>query len=584
MLDGIHFKTIWGSLVHCFLSGNRLHMFWAGGIVLIMIVLAVLHRKWKFDYGKKMIIWRCLCLLPLIAAGAHYMLYLKGLPFSDAMAFIPLYAPAVFALLPVPFASKDKGFGFSAFLTGLLCFVSVGYFLLSSPHLYNYTDMSFTDSYSAFVDTMDKTYVLKDWKEADFKALKEKYQPMVEEAELTGDTAKFGKAVSQFCAELYDGHVSVEYKNDTVDMGDFGLGLVELDDGRVIAVCTSDEAHEAGIKDGTEITKWNGVPVHQAAEEDVPDEGMPVKANYDKMAVMALAGENRVIAEITYIDENGEKQETKLYNLIDKPEDVKEHHTYRDTMDLFSHTCDIKDIKSQEELEKLNFSTKMLDNKCGYMLVLAEGTGSDIHDIAGYLNGDHKWAREMFRKKLRDLKNEGMEYLVIDLRNNSGGNDEVGFALVDLLTEDKQFGLNVGCRMGGKYKKLADHPINGDGEFADLKVIALTNFNCGSAGDSLAKALGELPNVTLAGITDPCGCNQEVGGQIVLSGGDVTVFYPTGLVLDENGDPNIDIKADRISRDPVEERIPLDYDAAKMMFIDKEDYELDWAVKKLEGK
>ena len=128
MLDGIHFKTIWGSLVHCFLSGNRLHMFWAGGIVLIMIVLAVLHRKWKFDYGKKMIIWRCLCLLPLIAAGAHYMLYLKGLPFSDAMAFIPLYAPAVFALLPVPFASKDKGFGFSAFLTGLLCFVSVGYF------------------------------------------------------------------------------------------------------------------------------------------------------------------------------------------------------------------------------------------------------------------------------------------------------------------------------------------------------------------------------------------------------------------------------------------------------------------------
>ena len=69
-----------------------------------------------------------------------------------------------------------------------------------------------------------------------------------------------------------------------------------------------------------------------------------------------------------------------------------------------------------------------------------------------------------------------------------------------------------------------------------------------------------------------------------MSGGIVTVYYPTGLILDENGEPNIDTKSDRISRNPVEVRIPLDYDAAMKIFRDKEDYELDWAVKYVEDK
>ena len=60
--------------------------------------------------------------------------------------------------------------------------------------------------------------------------------------------------------------------------------------------------------------------------------------------------------------------------------------------------------------------------------------------------------------------------------------------------------------------------------------------------------------------------------------------YPVGLVMDRNSEPNIDTKADRISRDPVEERIPLDFDAAMSIFRDGEDYELEWAIRYLESK
>ncbi len=101
---------------------------------------------------------------------------------------------------------------------------------------------------------------------------------------------------------------------------------------------------------------------------------------------------------------------------------------------------------------------------------------------------------------------------------------------------------------------------------------------CVSAGDVTAYLLSKLPNVTLAGITDPNGSGQMTGGCCVLSEGIVSVSYPVGLTINEDGEPAIDTCADMVSRNPVEVRIPFDYDAAMAIFRDNKDYELDWAV------
>lgn len=175
-----------------------------------------------------------------------------------------------------------------------------------------------------------------------------------------------------------------------------------------------------------------------------------------------------------------------------------------------------------------------------------------------------------------------MEYLVIDLRNNIGGFDELGIALCDLLTTEKQYASGLGIRKNGEYTCISDKWIHGDGEFSDLKVVALTNLYCVSGGDVTAKYLSKLPNVTLAGITDSCGSAQMTGGCCVLTDGIVEVSYPVGLTLDENREPNIDTRSDQISRNPVEVRIPLDYNAAMMIFHDNEDYELQWVLNYLE--
>ena len=567
--------TITGSLRHIFDMANKTQVIWCAVIILTMLILAVLHHRWKDD-AKKLRLWRLLCLIPLLTAIAHALIYVLGFPVIVS-AFIPLYIIAFVSLFPILFAKRRIGYRITAVITGLITALCGLYFCLSAPNFSNYTRKSYSDSFHALAEFMDRKYILKEWKEVDFTALEAKYMPAVKEAEQENDPAKFADAVTLFCNELHDGHVSVDRNYDTkaytsaFQQHEYGLAMVQLDSGEVIAVCTSEEVNKLGIEDGTVITKWNGRPVLQTAAEDVMDMGSPVKANEERIAAINLSGTGGDTVEVSFLDSSGSEQTVTL-------SDLGEMHTLQEAFCAFAHAPRMEKRSDYLEFMKDNFSAKMLDDKCGYLMLNAEGTDSTFHDLMGYIKGDHEWARETFRKRLSDLKAQGMEYLVVDLRNNMGGFDEIGCALCDLLTDKDWYGQGLGIRKNGKYTCVSDHGIHGTGEFADLKVIALTNYNCCSAGDGTALYLSKLPNVTLAGITDPCGCNQETGGICVLSDGAVCVVFPVGLVLDETGVPNVETRPDRISRNPVEVRIPLDREAAMKIFRDKEDYELEWAV------
>lgn len=579
-------KTFFGTLLHRLYTANIEHLIWFGAVVVIMIILGVLHHRWKGDDKKKRL-WRMLCLLPSVIAAFHAFIYLRGC--SEFLSgYFPLYIVALSALLPVPFAGRKIGYKITAVIVGLVTCVFSFYFLGMSPFYFNHSRETYTAAFRSLVEDMDRYYILKEWKEVDFDALEEKYLPMVQEAEQEQDEEKYADAIMMFCCELHDGHVGV-MTDDKDRIGcasytssykprEYGLAMIQLDNGDVIAVCTTDDVHKVGIEDGTIITKWNGKDILRALEEDVPDLGMSVKANADRVAAMLLSGIGGETVDVSFIDKSSTEQTVILA-------DLGGPHTQLEAFRSYRHFEKLGDEDEYQSLVDENFSTKMLDDKCGYLRVSQESSGSGFYDIfVGYMTGNHANAREMFREKLRGLKEQGMEYLVIDLRNNDGGYDEIANALCDLFATEDLDHYAVGLRKNGNYKSTAIHGIHGDGEFADLKVVALTNFGCLSAGDGASLYLSNLSNVTLAGLTDPYGCNQETGGVSVLSGGHVCVGFPVGLVLDGNGDPNIDTRADRISRNPVEERIPLDYDGAMKIFRDKEDYELEWAIQYLEKR
>lgn len=577
-------KTVIGSIRHQLSVANKEHYIWLGAIVVIMIILAIFHHKWKDD-NKKMIIWCLLCLLPFIISCVHEFIYVRGISW-DINSHYPLYAIAICALLPIPLAKRKNGYKFAVMIVGLVTFSLGFYYLLMSPNHFNHTRESYTKSFHSFVQDMDKHYILKEWKEIDFAALEEKYMPMVREAEQEQDVEKFADAVMKLCSELHDGHVYVgtdipnryRFVSYTMDykLREYGLAMVQLDNGDVIAVCTTEEVQKLGIEDGTVITKWDGKDILQACSENVPDLGMSVKANADRVAAIVLSGIGGETVDVTFVDKSGKEQTVTLT-------DNGLPHTQLEAFQAYEHFEKLGTPDENQSLKDENFTTKMLDEKCGYLRLTSEQTDNVINDYVGYMKGNHSQTRKMFHEKLSDLKSQGMEYLVIDLRNNEGGFDEIAFALCAQFTTDDLDYYGVGIRKNGGYKQTAIHGTQGDGEFADLKVVALTNFGCISAGDGASLYLSKLPNVTLAGLTDSYGCNQEAGGLSVLSSGHVYVAFPVGIVLNEKGEPNIDTRADLISRNPVEERIPLDYDAAMKIFHDKEDYELEWAVQYLEN-
>ena len=104
-------------------------------------------------------------------------------------------------------------------------------------------------------------------------------------------------------------------------------------------------------------------------------------------------------------------------------------------------------------------------------------------------------------------------------------------------------------------------------------------MRCGSAGDGMVLYLSRIKGITIAGLTNPAGINQETGGLIFMPEGAV-IMYPVGLILDQNGNPNIDIDDTRISRTPLDIKIPLNKEAALKIF-NGIDYELEWAIEYL---
>lgn len=161
-------KTFFGTLLHRLYTSNVEHLIWFGTLVAIMIILAVLHHKWKGD-NKKIRLWRMLCILPAAIATVHAFIYLRGYP-DFLFGYFPLYGIALFALLPIPFAKWKLGYKITAVVVGLVTCAFTFYFLGMSPYYFNHSRRSYTESFHSLMNDMDRYYILKEWKEVDFAA------------------------------------------------------------------------------------------------------------------------------------------------------------------------------------------------------------------------------------------------------------------------------------------------------------------------------------------------------------------------------------------------------------------------------
>ena len=539
-------------------------------VFIIWFIILLIVCKKVGNIPAKAKAWKCLCLVPLAVAIIHFFVFSFGdavLPLLEEYGFI--YASAVLTtLLPLFFIKKSKKPVkiIGAVVTGAVCLLSL-FFNINKSVSVNYSNRDLKSAYISLCDYFEENYIMNEWKKPDYERIKADGLKLIDEAEKTGDITKYYEAVDEFTNSFYDGHMGISFYdgNDYLitrikQFNDYGLSLITLDDGTTIAVDVDDGLE---IKNGDTVTKWNGVPIDQAIESVHVPMPEPVSENdrIDKAFWLACTGGESV--EVSYINSDNEEKTLTLDKLdSEMPRALKARR-------LFWHNTDE------------TYSYKMLNGNTGYLKITSEETDS-FHDYLAYCTGNHNYAREMFRNDLRELKNQGMTKLVVDIRNNGGGYDEVATALASLFTKEKMYAYSLGIRKNGEYIKTADRYVSADGEFSDIEVLVLTNMRCASAGDGMVLYLSRLDNVTVAGLSCPAGCNQESGGSIFMPKG-IVVNFPVGLVMDEEANPNIDVDDSRQSRTPLDVKIPLTKEAALKIFNEEnfdngKDYELEWAI------
>ena len=528
---------------------------------LYFIGLIILYKRFK-DNSKMYKIWKLLCIVPLIVSIIHFFIFSFGPAFIYfLLGYKYIYILSILILL-LPLLLKKKIIRIiSIVVISIVSLVSFVIYIDGNKEV-NFTNKSLRSSYIALCDYFEKNYIMSKWKKIDYNKLKREGLELINKAEVTGDITKYYDALDNFVDTFHDGHMGLnlyngkEYLLDKIkSFNDYGLSLITLDDGSTIAVDIEDNLE---IRNGDIVTKWDGIDIKEAIDKvNIPmSEGVLENERILKTFYLSGVGDNDV--DVTFIDKDKKEKTITLQKLDSElPRALKSYST-------FNHTHDYE-----------KFAYRMLNDNIGYLKIRIEEIDTLSDDIA-YLTDNHKKAREMFRTYLKELKSKGMTKLVIDIRNNGGGYDEVATALTSLFTKEKMYAFSLGIKKDNELISIQDKYVLGDGEFSDIEVVVLTNMRCASAGDGLLLYLSRLSNVTTVGLTNPAGINQETGGQIYMPKGAI-ISFPVGLILDQDGNPNIDVNDTRISRNPVDIKIPLDKEAALKIFSG-EDYELEWAI------
>lgn len=553
-----------------------------------------------------------ICLLPFLSCFFHF-LFLRFI--NNAWATWHYYgifylAAFLLALLPLsdlhPIPRKIYApfvtlFAAAAFLHTLIFPMAI----CSATR--NHTHKSYTQSFIALTEDMEKYYSLKDWKKTDIAALRDKFLPVVEKAQENDDSGLFLAVIYAYAYYFYDGHVQVFQNTEAfwrsymlLSGNDYGFSMVKLNDGSFIAVNTDleSEAFSAGIHDGTEIRMWNKKPVEQAVDEVecIYNLTWPVKENEEFFRpiwlstrgmkdsadiverLMTNAEEEinlrRSPACVGFITDQGEYKELELEALgpgLDRLESTT--------------LCLLHMLKLNEYGVYDNLECKMINADTAYMLRFSESF-SLYGNIFSYFTGKLPDFKEKLVKKLTELRAQGMKKLIIDVRGNTGGFSGMANETASLFSKES-FPMDTKATLiKGEFKKLTTEYVEADGSFSDIKVVVLTDSFCMSAGDYLVKAMGNCPNVTVMGLTaSNCSC-QTTGGQSYLTDGLCHVCYPVNWMFDQEGNRFIDTDASRECTLPLDIKIPLTKEGALIMIKKDEnvaDYQLNYVIEYLKN-
>ncbi len=537
-------------------------------VVLNFFLAVFLFWLAGFAEKKKSVRWRLFYLVPFLLTLVLVAIY----EFETCMFGVYLGA----FLLVFGMVRQEKK------VRRILCFVSIIFSLLSlgiclfSPAYRSYDYL--TDFMDGF-EEMKLHYVLSEQKSIDWDGLYEKYLPLFEAADKEHDEVAASIAWTQFAMEFQDGHVSYGIKDEKIEKmayekmygNDYGLCTMKLADERIVAVMVEEgsEAYKTGIRNGSEITAWNGASVEKLSGKEKIF-SFAVEENEEFYESLSIAGEGGETAEVCFIDETGEEKTvtlSKIGNYYDRMRDCTE--------DIIDKGVEISNL----DWMRVDENTALL--RMRFMNYDSEENFSEMETA--------------LREEMIALKEEGVTNLIFDLRSNSGGSGTHVEHVLKLIAPSGEHVYAYDAVFDKETQKYKIDSVEDDGSVIyqvgqcetyqgeDLwghgQIVILVNANTVSAGDHFTMAASEYPNVTVMGFTHSNGSCQGVNSVNFEYG---MLSYSGALLLNEDGSVFVDTDYSRQAVVPLDVKIPFDLQAVSSLFDEGEDYVLEKAMEYLE--
>ena len=459
-------------------------------------------------------------------------------------------------------------------IAGLLPILFV--FAVAGELRYNPVTDSSQSSYKEAFLTMNQRlsteYPFGEWKGVDWDQLKKTYEPRFAEADKNQDAVLYYKTLREYLYSFQDGHIKIVneqlfdqnsiFKSEVG--GGFGLSTVLLEDGRVLVslVLKNSPAERKGIKVGTEIVKWNGLPAEQVYKSTTWSDNPPTTADVKR----ENQGRFMVRAPI------GKEIPVEFRNLGRSTTQTTVFTAYDDHFE----TLKVSRIKlTPADLEKSPIESKILENDYGYVRIK-------------YFLSTTKPAKEL-EEVLLNFQHHNVKGIILDLRNNPGGEDELAAEIAgSFIREEKHYEyVSYYNRYTRSFKLNSLETLrvkpNKRGYTGPLAI--LINSRTASSGEGLPLMLKDQPNVVIVGFTGTNGSFGILSRPITFHMPEgYIVQFPDGRSLNKNKGIQLDSGVHGMGGVSPDIRIPLTEKTFTERYINMKDIEVQTAVAALESK
>ncbi|MGO4791511.1 S41 family peptidase [Paenibacillus sp. 2KB_20] len=433
----------------------------------------------------------------------------------------------------------------------------------------DFSGMSYSKAFVAMNERLSREYPFGEWKKIEWNERQSKYEPIFKQAEKDENFDLYYKTLREYLFSLRDGHIKIindnVYDGNTVFKkevgGGFGLSTVQLDNGKVVVslVLENSPAAKSGIKLGAEIVAWDGKTGKEAFDQTTWNENNMAtdevkRFNQGRFMVRAPIGKE-VQVEFRNWGES-EHIRTKLTAYDDQFETLKKTRIQL----------------TQADLDASPIEGRILGNGYGYV------------KIKHFLPDSNATSPE---KSLADLlkmfQDRHAKGLIIDLRNNPGGDDQLAANLAGFFVKEMKHYEYVSYynRYTGKFELNRNEvvkvkPVK---PYFDGKVAILINSRTGSSGEGMPLVLKGVPNVKIVGFTSTAGSFGLMSSPIEIKMPEGYVIqFPDGRSLNQNKKVQGDADQTGVGGAVPDIKIPLNEETFKASMMDGQDVELEYAI------